>query len=224
MHTRVKICGLTREADVAAACDAGADAVGFVCYPASPRFVPPERLRALAREVTPFTVPVLLFVNAADDAVRAARAQLPQALLQFQGDEVEAECARYSSPYLRAIRMVEGVDLLDCERKFSSAAALLLDAPSEVYGGSGQAFDWGRIPSQRSKRIVLAGGLTSANVRDAVRAVRPYAVDVSSGVEDAPGAKSKSRIREFIGAVRHADSELQAEIMINPSKEASRSR
>lgn len=211
MHTRVKICGLTREADVAAACDAGADAVGFVCYPASPRYVPPERLRMLAREVTPFTVPVLLFVNAADADIRAARAPLPRALLQFHGDESEAECARHSAPYVRAIRMVDGVDLLDCERQFSSAAALLLDAPSEAYGGSGRAFDWGRIPRQRTKRIVLAGGLTSANVRDAVHAVRPYAVDVSSGVEDAPGAKSASRIREFIDAVRHADRELQAE-------------
>ena len=211
MPTRVKICGLTREADVAAACDAGADAVGFVCYPASPRYVPPERLRLLAREVTPFTVPVLLFVNAADEAIRVACALLPRAVLQFQGDEAESECVRHSAPYVRAIRMVDGINLLDCERQFSSAAALLLDAPSGVYGGSGQAFDWGRIPRQRTKRIVLAGGLTSTNVRDAVHAVRPYAVDVSSGVEDAPGDKSASRIREFIHAVRHADQELQAD-------------
>ena len=205
MRTRIKICGLTREADVATACAAGADAVGFVCYPNSPRHVAPQRLRALARELGPFTVPVLLFVNAAPGFVQAARDAVPTAVLQFHGDEQEAECARYGAPYVRAVRMAEGVDLLDCERLFPSAAALLLDTPSEAYGGSGRAFDWSRIPARRSVRVILAGGLTSDNVARAVQAVRPYAVDVSTGVEEAPGIKSATRIRQFVDAVRRAD-------------------
>jgi phosphoribosylanthranilate isomerase len=205
MRTRIKICGLTREADVATACAAGADAVGFVCYPSSPRHVVPQRLRALARELGPFTVPVLLFVNAAPDLVQAAREVVPTAVLQFHGDEQEPECARYGAPYVRAVRMAEGVDLLDFERSFLSAAALLLDAPSEAYGGSGRAFDWSRIPARRSMRVILAGGLNSDNVMRAVQAVRPYAVDVSSGVEEAPGIKSATRIRDFVDAVRRAD-------------------
>ena len=205
MRTRIKICGLTREADVAAACAAGADAVGFVCYPKSPRYVERHRLHALARELGPFTVPVLLFVNATSALVEGAREAIPTAVLQFHGDEHEADCARYGAAYVRAIRMAEGVDLLDCERLFPSAAALLVDAPSAVYGGSGQAFDWSRVPGERTKRVILAGGLNSENVGYAVRAVRPYAVDVSSGVEDAPGIKSAARIGEFIDAVRLAD-------------------
>jgi phosphoribosylanthranilate isomerase len=205
MRTRIKICGLTREADVAAACAAGADAVGFVCYPKSPRYVDPHRLHGLARGLGPFTVPVLLFVNAAPDLVEAAREAMPAAVLQFHGDEHEADCARYGAAYVRAIRMAEGVDLLDCERLFPSAAALLLDAPSAVYGGSGASFDWARIPKERAKRVILAGGLHSGNVEQAIRTVRPYAVDVSSGVEDAPGIKSAARIGEFIDAVRRAD-------------------
>jgi phosphoribosylanthranilate isomerase len=205
MRTRIKICGLTREADVATACAAGADAVGFVCYPNSPRHVAPQRLRALARELGPFTVPVLLFVNAAPDLVQAARDAVPTAALQFHGDEEEPECARFGAPYVRALRMAEGVDLLDFERQFSSAAALLLDTPSAAYGGSGRAFDWSRIPAARSMRVILAGGLDSDNVMRAVQAVRPYAVDVSSGVEEAPGIKSAVRIRDFVDAVRRAD-------------------
>jgi phosphoribosylanthranilate isomerase len=205
MRTRIKICGLTREADVATACAAGADAVGFVCYPNSPRHVAPQRLRALARELGPFAVPVLLFVNAAPGLVQAARDAVPTAVLQFHGDEKEPECARYGAPFVRAVRMAEGVDLLDCERLFPSAAALLLDTPSEAYGGSGRAFDWSRIPARRGARVILAGGLNSDNVTRAVQLVRPYAVDVSSGVEEAPGIKSATRIKEFVDAVRRAD-------------------
>lgn len=209
MRTRIKICGLTRESDVVAACEAGADAVGFVCYPRSPRYVEPVRLRALAREVAPFTVPVLLFVNAAAEAIAAARAAAPHAILQFHGDETEADCSQHAAAYVRAVRMEEGVDLLDSERRFPSATALLLDTPSAAYGGSGRAFDWTRIPRERGKRVILAGGLDSGNVGRAVQAVRPYAVDVSSGVEDAPGIKSGVRIAAFIEAVRAADRQTQ---------------
>jgi phosphoribosylanthranilate isomerase len=141
--------------------------------------------------------------------VEAARAAVPHALLQFHGDEQEADCTRYGARYLRAVRMGEGVDLLDFERRFPSAAALLLDAPSEVYGGSGTTFDWTRVPDRRSRRLILAGGLTSGNVARALQTVRPYAVDVSSGVEEAPGIKSAARIREFVDAVRTADEPSQ---------------
>ena len=208
MRTRIKICGLTREADVGAACAAGADAAGFVCYPRSPRYVDPHRLRVLARELGPFTVPVLLFVNASVDLVEAALEAVPRAVLQFHGEEHEADCSRYGVAYVRAVHMTEGVDLLDSARRFSSAAALLLDAPSDVYGGSGKMFDWSRIPDVRTGRVILAGGLNSDNVARAVQTVRPYAVDVSSGVEDAPGVKNAVLMRKFVDAVRRADQSI----------------
>lgn len=210
MRTRIKICGLTREADVEAAVAAGTDAVGFVCFAKSPRHVPPARLRPLTRGLPPFVTPVLLFVNAASDLIEDALAAVPNALLQFHGDEHEGACSRYGHPYLRAVRMEEGVDLLDCERQFQSAAALLLDAPSDGYGGSGQTFDWGRVPLRRARPLVLAGGLTAENVGDAIRRVRPYAVDVASGVEDTPGVKNSMRMNQFVAAVRTADQSLSA--------------
>lgn len=208
MRTRIKICGLTREADVAAAVRAGADAVGFNCYSKSPRHVPPQRLRALARAASAFTTPVLLFVNASTDLIESALESVPEALLQFHGDEHEGACARYGRPYMRALRMDQTVDLLDSAREFHSAAALLLDAPTEAYGGSGKVFDWKLVPQWGGTPLVLAGGLSANNVSDAVRRVRPYAVDVSSGVEDAPGIKSKIRMEQFIAAVRAADQSL----------------
>jgi phosphoribosylanthranilate isomerase len=208
MRTRIKICGLTREVDVEAAVAAGADALGFVCYPKSPRHVTPAQLRTLARRLPPFATPVLLFVNAAADLIEDALDAAPDAVLQFHGDEHEPACSRFGRPYMRAIRMDLGVDLLDCEREFHSAAALLADAPSDAYGGSGATFDWGRVPLRRAKPLVLAGGLRGENVGDAIRRLRPYAVDVSSGVEDSPGIKSPSRINEFITAVRAADEAL----------------
>lgn len=211
MRTRIKICGLTREADVAAASGSGADAVGFVCYPKSPRYVMPARLRALASVVAPFATPVLLFVNASPDLVEDAIASVPDAMLQFHGDEPEAACSRYGRPYLRAVHMGEGVDLLDWQARFHSAAALLTDTPSAVFGGSGRSFDWSRaapLPGLLVKPVMLAGGLTAASVGEAIAHVRPYAVDVSSGVEDAPGHKNPSRINEFIAAVRAADEAL----------------
>lgn len=207
MRTRIKFCGLTREADVTAACRAGVDALGFNCYAKSRRYIPPTRLRQIARELGPFTTPVLLFVNATSAEIDAAIQAVPEAWLQFHGDEPEPDCSRHARPYLRAVRMAEGVDLLDCERRFHSAAALLVDAPSESYGGSGKTFDWSRIPQLRSKPVVLAGGLTVDNVAAAVRAVRPYAVDVSSGVEDGPGLKSAARMQAFVEAVARADHE-----------------
>jgi phosphoribosylanthranilate isomerase len=181
--------------------------VGFVCYERSPRFVEPSRLRELARSLPPFVMPVLLFVNAAADHVHACLAEVPQALLQFQGDETRADCERFGQPYMRAVRMGEGVDLLDCERLFSSAQALLADAPAAGFGGGGRTFDWDRLPppERRAMPLVLAGGLNESNVIEAISRVRPFAVDVSSGVESAPGIKSADRLRRFCAAVFAAD-------------------
>jgi len=214
-RTRIKICGLTREADVAAAVDAGADALGLNLYPRSPRRVTLQRAVELARALPPFVTPVLLFVNATASEVQAACAALPQALLQFHGDESPADCEAAGRAYLRAVRMAPGVDLLDCATRFSSAAALLLDAPVEGYGGGGKVFDWSLIPPDLPpgvrSRLVLSGGLNPANVIDGVLHARPFAVDVSSGVESAngiKGIKDAALMRRFCDAVRAADSQL----------------
>jgi phosphoribosylanthranilate isomerase len=209
-RTRIKICGLTRPADVAAAVTLGADAVGFIRYRRSPRFVDSKQLASMLREVPAFVTPVLLFVNATEGEVRAAIELAPNALLQFHGDETEADCARFGRPYLRAVRMDEGVDLLDCAAAFASAVALLADAPAGGYGGGGKAFDWSRLPppAARRKPLVLAGGLNAENVGAAIVAVRPYAVDVASGVEERPGVKSAEKLERFFAAVRAADAEL----------------
>ncbi len=205
-RVRIKICGLTRAADVAAAVRFGADAIGFNCYPRSPRCVDLDSLASLASALPVFVTPVLLFVDALDHEVRRALDRVPHAVLQFHGAEIEADCARYGRPYLRAVGMAEGVRLLDCERRFESASALLADTPSAGHGGSGQVFDWGRLPavSERSKPLILAGGLDEFNVAHAIRTVRPYAVDVSSGVEREKGVKDPARIERFIAAVRAA--------------------
>lgn len=207
-RTRIKICGLTREADVAAAVAAGADAVGFVLYPKSPRHVSLERAVALAQGLPPFVTPVLLFVNAAAHDVTAAAAALPQALLQFHGDETPADCAVGGRPYLRAVRMAPQTDLLDWERRFPEACALLLDAHVDGYGGGGKRFDWSLIPPGVRSPLVLSGGLSPASVIDGVLAVRPYAVDVSSGVEASKGIKDAALMRRFCEAVREADARL----------------
>jgi phosphoribosylanthranilate isomerase len=208
-RTRIKICGLTREADVAAAVDAGADAIGFVLYARSPRYVRLERALRLAQTLPPFVTPVLLFVNAARVEIDAACAALPQALLQFHGDETPAQCDAAGRAYLRAVRMAAGVDLLNCMRRFPRAAALLLDADVEGYGGGGKRFDWSLIPPAARTPLVLSGGLSPANVIDGVLAVRPYAVDVSSGVEASEkGVKDAALMRRFCDAVREADARL----------------
>jgi phosphoribosylanthranilate isomerase len=209
---RVKICGLTRVADVHACAEAGADAIGLNCFAGSPRYVPTARLRELAAATPPFVTAVLLFVNARRDEVLAALAQVPHALLQFHGDEDEAFCASFARPYIRAVGMAREGALLDCEQAFPSAAALLADTPVAGYGGSGSVFDWSHVPapSARSKPLVLAGGLTAENVAAAIATTRPFAVDVSSGVESGiKGVKDPQRICRFIAAVRAATMESQ---------------
>ncbi len=208
-RTRIKICGLTRAEDVAAACALGADAVGFVCFEGSPRWVPPAALAGLAATVAPFVMPVLLFVDAAPEQVRTALAAVPHALLQFHGAESAADCERWGRPYLKAVAMAPGVDLLDWETTFTRAAGLLVDAPAAGggFGGSGRRFDWSLVPpvARRARPLVLAGGLDATQVAAAIAAVAPAAVDVSSGVELARGIKSAAKMQAFITAVRAAD-------------------
>jgi phosphoribosylanthranilate isomerase len=162
---------------------------------------------------------VLLFVNATDASIARALEIVPNALLQFHGDESPADCARFGRPFVRAVRIDAEVDLLDCERRFEQAWALLADTPAGGYGGSGRTFDWSLLPpaEARSKPLVLAGGLTAENVGAAMRSVRPFAVDVSSGVEDDPGIKSLDKMRRFAVAVRSADMDLQANEALRPA-------
>ncbi|MEJ6003474.1 phosphoribosylanthranilate isomerase [Paucibacter soli] len=208
-RTRIKICGLTREADVDAAVEAGADAIGFVFYAKSPRAVTPQRAAELARRLPPFVTPVGLFVNAGDAELAAGLQALPNMLVQFHGDEGRADCERAARPYLRAARMGPGFDLLDFASQFSSAQGLLLDAHVEGYGGGGKVFDWSLIPRNVPSPVVLSGGLHAGNVIEGILQVRPWAVDVSSGVEEAgKGLKSAALMRQFCEAVREADARL----------------
>jgi len=210
MRTRIKICGLTREADVDMAVAAGADAIGFVLYERSPRHVAVARAAELARRLPPFVTPVLLTVNASPALIREALAAVPHALLQFHGDESPSQCAAPARPYLRAARMAPGFDLLDFALRFRGAHALLLDAHVESYGGGGKAFDWSLIPPSVPLPVVLSGGLNAANVIDGVCRVRPWAVDVSSGVESSKGIKDAELMRRFCDAVREADARVAA--------------
>lgn len=204
-RTRIKICGLTRESDVDAAVDAGVDAVGFVLYEKSPRHVTLARAQALARQLPPFVTPVLLLVNAGDAFVREAIAVLPQALLQFHGDESVAQCENSGHPYIRAARMASGFNLLDFAQQFSKAQAMLVDAHVEGYGGGGEVFDWSWLPSRLPCPMILSAGLNPGNVAKGVASVRPWAVDVSSGVESGKGIKDAALMRQFCQAVRAAD-------------------
>ena len=204
-RTRIKICGLTREADVDAAVAAGADALGFLLFAQSARHVSLERAQVLIGRLPPFVTPVLVFVNATAQALACATQALPQATLQFHGDEAPDECRAAGRPWLRAVRMAPGVDLLDCAVRFHGAQALLLDAHVDGYGGGGKVFDWSQIPPSVPLPVVLSGGLNPANVIDGVVRVRPWAVDVSSGVEVSKGIKSAELMRRFCQAVREAD-------------------
>jgi phosphoribosylanthranilate isomerase len=206
--TRIKICGLTREADVDVAVDAGADAIGLVLYESSPRALSVERAAALARRLPPFVTPVCLFVNAGPALLTAAAAALPHALFQFHGDETPEQCAAPGRPFLRAARMGPDADLLDFARRFGGACGLLLDAHVDGYGGGGKVFDWSLVPPSVPVPVVLSGGLNPANVIDGVLRVRPWAVDVSSGVESAKGVKDAALIRRFCEAVREADARV----------------
>lgn len=215
-RTRIKICGLTREADVDAVIAAGADAVGFVLYEQSPRHVTPQRAAELARRLPAFMTPVLLVVNASQEQIQAACTLVPNATLQFHGDETPEQCHALAGtrPYLRAARIPlgeagRGFDLVKYAQHYSAAQAILLDAHVEGFGGGGKSFEWSHLPPSVDAHLVLSGGLTPANVADGIRQLRPrcksLAVDVSSGVEASKGIKDAGKIHQFVAAVRAAD-------------------
>ena len=209
-RTRIKICGLRQEADVECAVEAGADAVGFVFYNPSPRYVSVSRACELARRLPPFVTPVGLFVNADAELVNEAICAVPQLVLQFHGDESSRVCESFGRPFLRAARMQSGFDLLDFCAVHSRAQAILLDADVEGYGGGGKVFDWSLIPRNVALPVVLSGGLHAGNVAEGIRQGRPWAVDVSSGVESAKGIKDAAAIRRFCEAVHEADARREA--------------
>jgi len=211
-RTRIKICGLTREADVDAAVEAGADAIGFVFYERSPRHVDVARGVTLARRLPPFVTPVCLLVNAPPSLIEGVLDAVPQAVLQFHGDETPADCDRARRPYLRAARMSPDFDLLDFAARYPAAQALLLDAHVQGYGGGGKVFDWSLIPRSVPRPLVLSGGLHAGNVIEGILRVRPWAVDVSSGVESAKGIKDAQAIRRFCEAVREADARIASTV------------
>ena len=215
-RTRIKICGLTSVEDVQMVAAVGADALGFVFYPPSPRYVTPENAKQLLRAIPPFVVSVGLFVNIAEADLRAVVAQAPVQLLQFHGDETPAQCASLSAavnrPFLKAFRVrsdTTAQDLLECEAAYRAVSplfhGLLLDTFVEGYGGSGKVFDWSLIPKELAPRVVLSGGLSVHNATGAISQVRPFAVDISSGVELSNGVKDEIKVRAFIDAVRQAD-------------------
>jgi len=202
MRTRVKICGITRIEDAMAAAQAGADAIGFVFDPKSPRHVHPDQALKIARALPPFITIVGLFVNAAPDTIEGVLSHVPLDLIQFHGNEKPEQCRRYHRSYIKAIHMKPDVDLREMTRLYGDATGLLLDTYiADMAGGSGQAFDWNRIPRDLGKPVILAGGLTPENVAEAVRKVHPFAVDVSSGVEQSKGIKDAKNISDFIDAV-----------------------
>ncbi len=206
MKTRVKICGITRTEDGVAAARLGAHAIGLVFYAGSPRAVTVQRAREIIAALPPFVTPVGLFVNADAQTVRETLSAVPLGLLQFHGDETPQFCSAFGLPYLRAVRVRPGTDLLQYVRDFRAASALLLDAYVDgVRGGSGTVFDWSLIPGDLPLPVVLSGGLTAENVTEAVQRVRPWAVDVSSGVESAKGIKDARKIEAFMTGVCNAN-------------------
>jgi phosphoribosylanthranilate isomerase len=205
-RTRIKICGLREGIHALAAANAGADAIGLVFYKESPRFVTPALAANVAAILPPYVTTVGLFVNATDRKIRETLRTVRLDMLQFQGDEEPDFCASFGMPYVRAVRMEKGTDLLEWAGRFSSARALLLDAHvAGERGGTGRTFDWAVIPRDLPIPLILSGGLTGDNVGRAVREVKPWAVDVSSGVEASRGVKDPKKIVEFIRSVQRED-------------------
>jgi phosphoribosylanthranilate isomerase len=204
VRTRIKICGITRTQDARAAADAGADAIGLVFYPPSPRYLSAERAVEIRDALPPFVQTVALFVNADAAQVAQVLQRVRPAMLQFHGEETPEFCAQFGAPFVKSCRVRPGVDALEYLRPFSRAAAWLFDSHVPEYGGVGESFDWSLIPST-DKAVILSGGLSRANIAAAIRRVRPWGVDVSSGVESAKGVKDGAKIAAFIAEVRNAD-------------------
>lgn len=218
-RTRIKICGLTRKEDIKAAISAGADALGFVFYPKSPRYVSAHKAAELMAEVSPFVTTVGLFVNADIDDLKAVVETTHLSLLQFHGDETPEWCAEAAAsvnrPFIRVFRVKPDTtadDLLQYERIYRNASpyfkGLLLDTWTDAYGGAGKVFNWSLVSKEIGPRVVLSGGLSAQNVAGAVSELRPFAVDVSSGVEAARGIKDAEKIQAFMTAVRKADGSI----------------
>jgi phosphoribosylanthranilate isomerase len=206
MRTRVKICGLTRVDDVRAAVVLGADAIGLVFHPPSPRAVTPEQAARLAEAVPAFVTLVGLFVDADPASIRATLERVPLGALQFHGREAPEDCTGYGLPWLKAIAVRPGVDLEHEARRYGAAASLLLDTyDPRLAGGTGRRFDWDLVPPSLAGSIVLAGGLDPGNVAEAIRRTRPYAVDVSGGVESSKGVKDQVKMQNFFRGVRDGD-------------------
>jgi phosphoribosylanthranilate isomerase len=208
-RTRIKICGITREQDASAVAEYGADALGFVFYEKSPRHVSVQQAEKLARAVPPFLTVVGLFANPSVDYIREVLAKVPIDVIQFHGEEEPGFCRQFGKPYLKAIRVKPGVDLVECAARYADAQGLLPDAFVEgTQGGTGESFDWSLIPRELPVPVILSGGLHAGNVAAAIRQVRPYAVDVSSGVEAAKGIKDAAKIAAFINEVKNVDLQL----------------
>lgn len=206
MRTRIKICGITRPEDGLAAVRLGADAIGLVFYPPSPRAISLQQAQEIVSVLPPFITVVGLFVDESRDTLMQLLGSVRIDLLQFHGKESPAECVGYGRPWIKAIRMRAGIDLVAVEKDCTGASALLLDAyEAGKPGGTGSHFDWERIPGEMASRIILAGGLSPENITAAVRQVRPYAVDVSGGVEQSKGVKDVKKIATFIDGVRRGD-------------------
>jgi phosphoribosylanthranilate isomerase len=206
MTTSVKICGVTRIEDALAAARLGAHAIGFVFYPRSPRNVAAEHAAKIINTLPPFLTSVGLFVNAETQFVERTLDIVPLDLLQFHGEETPEYCSRFRRPYIKALRVRAGMDLLQYAIQFKGSRGLLLDAFVEgTHGGTGASFDWNLIPAGLPLPVILSGGLNAGNVAGAIRRVRPYAVDVSSGVESAPGIKDMKKMSDFFQGVHNAD-------------------
>ena len=207
MRTRIKICGITSVEDALAAALLGADAIGLVFYPPSPRYVQVEQAAEIAAALPPFVTTVALFVNADEQTIADVVSRVRIDLIQFHGNECKDYCGLHQRPYIKAVRMSDDVDLDKQLNDFSQARGLLLDTyKAGVPGGTGEQFNWDRVPAHVADKIILAGGLTPENVKDAVAQVHPYAVDVSGGVESVPGKKDTEKMARFIEAVRSQES------------------
>jgi phosphoribosylanthranilate isomerase len=208
MRTRIKICGITGVEDARTAAGLGADAIGLVFHERSPRRVDVGRAAEIAAALPPFCSAVALFVDAEPATVKAVLERVRVDLLQFHGEETPAYCAAFGVPYIKAVRMRDGIDLRAVAERYAGAASLLLDAwHAELPGGTGTRFDWRALPAGLALPVMLAGGLDAGNVAGAMRIVRPYGVDVSSGVEAAPGTKDAGRMSDFVRAVLRADND-----------------